>query len=43
MIEEATVRIRIIALYLTPSLGFFVTKNLNKDKQKLMEFKKHEK
>nr|DAK40998.1 MAG TPA: hypothetical protein [Caudoviricetes sp.] len=24
MIEEATVRIRIIVLYLAPSLGFFV-------------------
>jgi len=43
LIEEATVRIRIIALYLTPSSGFFVTKNLNKDKQKLKELKKHEK
>nr|DAU93723.1 MAG TPA: hypothetical protein [Caudoviricetes sp.] len=26
MIEEATVRIRIIALYLAPLLGFFVAK-----------------
>ena len=43
LIEEIPVRIRASTLLSTPLFGVFVTKNLNIDKQKLKELKKHEK